>query len=537
MAKEIRFGIDARNLMLSGVDKIANTVKLTLGPKGRNVALDRGIGSPLITNDGVTIAKEIELENRFENMGAKLVYEVASKTNDIAGDGTTTATLLAQAMITKGVEAINNNYNPVLLKEGIEMAAKEVEKRLKEISLEVSTNSEIESVATISSGSKEIGSIIAKAIENVGKNGVITVDESKGTKTYFEYVNGYQYNKGYYSPYMVSNNEKMSALLEDAYVLITDKKINSVQEIVHILQYLMENNKALLIIGDEFDSDFISTLIINKIRGNLNVVVTTSPEFGELRKNALEDISLMVGARFISSDLKDELKDVKIEDLGRAKKIIINKENTTIIEGYSKKDEIENKIKELSEYMSNLEDKYLLEKTKERIAKLSLGIGVIKVGALTETELKEKKLRIEDALNATNAAIDEGIVIGGGAALVEVYKSIKDKLKTNNKDINKGVEIVLESLLMPLYQIADNAGFDAASIVKMQQNVSKNIGFDARTGTFVNMFDAGIVDPTKVTRSTVLYSSSIASLFITTESGVCEIEKIDKKQNYNDNIY
>ena len=536
MAKEIRFGSDARKLMLSGVDKIANTVKITLGPKGRNVALDKGIGSPLITNDGVTIAKEIELENDFENMGAKLIYEVASKTNDVAGDGTTTATLLAQTMIHKGIEALNKGFNPVLLKEGIELASKSVSEELLKMSNKVESDSEIESVATISSCSSEIGKIIKEAIISVGKNGVISVDESKGTNTYFEYVNGYQYKKGYFSPYMVTNKDKMSAILDDPYVLVTDKKINSVQEIVHILQEVIELNKPLLIIADDYDSDVISTLVLNKMRGTLNVVVTTAPEFGETRTNTLEDIALMVGAHFISSDLLMDLKNITLEDLGRVKKAIINKEDTILIEGNKNEVEVNKRIKELNSLLEKESEGYFKDKIKERIAKLSLGIGVIRVGALTESELKEKKLRIEDALNATNAAISEGIVMGGGTALIEVYKILKDKLKGKNPDINEGIDIVLSSLSKPLYQIAYNSGYDADSIVKMQLNVSKNIGFDAKTGVFVNMYENGIIDPTKVTRSGILYSSSIAALFITTEAGVCEIKDKENKNYLDDNI-
>lgn len=537
MAKEIKFSQEVRKLMLIGVDKIADTVKITLGPKGRNVALDKGIGSPLITNDGVTIAKEIELENCFENMGAKLIYEVASKTNDEAGDGTTTATVLAQSMIHKGVEALSSGFNPVLLKEGIEIASKNVSDELLKMSMKVETDMEIESVATISSSSNEIGKIIKDAIKSVGKNGVISVDESKGTNTYFEYVNGYQYKKGYYSPYMVTNKEKMSAILEDCYILITDKKINNIQEIVHILQELVEQNKPLLIIADDFDNDVISTLVLNKMRGTLNVVVTSAPEFKESRTAALEDIALMVGGKVISSDLLMELKNITLNDLGMAKKIIVNKDETIIMEGRSNKDEINNKINELQSLYNNECDEYIKEKLKERIAKLSLGIGVIRVGALTETELKEKKMRIEDALNATSDAISEGIVLGGGVSLIEVYKKIKDKLYTNNKDIDEGINIVLDSLKKPLYQIATNSGYDADSILKMQMNVSKNIGFDAKIGTFVNMYEKGIIDPTKVTRSAILYASSIASLFITTDAGVCEIKDKETKQLIDNDIY
>ena len=532
MAKEIRFSKDARSLMINGIDKLANTVKITLGPKGRNVALDKGDDYPLITNDGVTIASEIELENRFENMGAKLIYEVASKTNDVAGDGTTTATVLAQEMIHRGIKALEENYNPVLLKEGIELASSHINEELNKMSIKVETEEEVESVATISSSSKEIGKIIRKAVLEVGKDGVLTVDESNGIETTLEIVKGYQINKGYFSPYMVNDKEKMTITLQDSYVLLTDKKINTVQEIVNVLQEVMEKNVPLLIIAEDFDQEVISTLVINKLRGNLNVVAVSAPEFGDARKAILEDLSILLGTRLITQDLSMDLKNISLNDLGFVKKVIITKDTTTIIDGHGNKDEINTRIIELeNEYNKGLST-YEKEKIKERIAKLKDGIGVIKVGAYTETELKEKKMRIEDALNATKAALLEGIVIGGGAALIEIYKTLKGKLKTNNKDINKGIEIVLESLTKPLYQIAENSGYDGESIIKMQLNVSKNTGFDAKTGTFVQMFNNGIVDPTKVTRSTILYSTSIASLFLTTEVGIAQIKEKDNKSNY-----
>ena len=538
MAKIVRYGKDARTRMEEGVDVLANTVKITLGPKGRNVVLDKGYGSPLITNDGVTIAKEIELEDNFMNMGAKLVYEVANKTNDIAGDGTTTATVLAQAMIHKGIEYVNKGSNPVFLREGIEKAGKEVADYLLKHTKLIETSKDIESVATISSGSNEIGSEIAKAMDLVGKNGVITVDESKGFDTELEVVKGLQFDKGYISPYMVTNRDKMTAELEDAYILVTDQKINTIQDLLPVLQAVVEEHKPLLIIADDLDNEVSSTLILNKLRGTFNVVATKAPEFGDNQKNILEDIAILTGAKFYSKDLNMELKNLTIEDLGRAKKINVTKDNTTIVEGEGDKDPIEERIEELKAQADNSKSEFDKKKYNERAAKLSGGVAVIKVGATTESELKEKKLRIEDALNATKAAVSEGILVGGGAALMNAQKALKSKVKDENPDVQKGYNVVLESLSAPLYQIAENAGFNGDEIVEKQKEALENIGFDAKSGKWVDMFKEGIVDPTKVTRSAILNSSSISALFITTEAGVSEKKEVKAKEsNDEEDIY
>ncbi len=535
MAKIVRYGKDARTRMAQGVDILANTVKITLGPKGRNVVLDKGTySSPLITNDGVTIAKEIELEDNFMNMGAKLVYEVANKTNDVAGDGTTTATVLAQAMIHKGLDYVNKGSNPVFLREGIEKAGKAVSDYLLAHTKLIETNKDIASVATISSSNPEIGEEIAKAMDLVGKDGVITVDESKGFDTELEVVKGLQYNKGYISPYMVTDRDKMVADLEDAYVMVTDQKVNNIQDLLPMLQSVVESHKPLLIIADDIDNDVTSTLIVNKLRGTFNVVATKAPEFGDTQKNILEDIAILTGAKFYSKDLNMELKDLTIDDLGMAKKITITKDSTTIIDGNGQAEDIEKRISELKAQAENSKSEYDKKKYLERAAKLSGGVAVIKVGATTEAELKEKKLRIEDALNATRAAVAEGIVVGGGAALMNAQKELKNKLKDSNQDIQRGINTVIESLSAPLYQIAENAGYNGDSIVEKQHRQKEGYGFDAKNGTWVNMFDAGIVDPTKVTRSALLNASSISALFITTEAGVSELKKEDKEEASNE---
>ena len=529
MAKIVRYGKDARTRMEKGVDVLADTVKITLGPKGRNVVLDKGYGSPLITNDGVTIAKEIELEDNFANMGAKLVYEVANKTNDIAGDGTTTATVLAQAMIHRGIDYVNKGSNPVFLREGIEKAGKAVADYLLEHTKLIETSKDIASVATISSSSAEIGDEIAKAMDLVGRNGVITVDESKGFDTELEVVKGLQYDKGYISPYMVTDRDKMIAELEDAYILVTDQKLNNIQDVLPVLQGVVDEHKPLLIIADDIDNDVTSTLIVNKLRGTFNVVATKAPEFGDAQKNILEDIAILTGAKFYSKDLNMELKNITLEDLGKAKKVTITKDNTTIIDGAGNKEAVDARISELNAQAENSKSEFDKKKYHERAAKLSGGVAVIKVGATTESELKEKKLRIEDALNATKAAVSEGIVVGGGAALMDAQKALKDKIKDKNPDVEKGIRVVLDSLSAPLYQIAENAGYNGDVIVEKQKRQQVGVGFDAKAGKWVNMFEAGIVDPTKVTRSAILNSSSISALFITTEAGVSEKKKDDKE--------
>lgn len=526
MAKEIKLGKSARDLMLEGVDTLANTVKLTIGPKGRNVVLDKGYGSPLITNDGVTIAKEIELKDNFANMGAKLVYEVANKTNDAAGDGTTTATLLAQSIIHRGIDAVEKGANPVFVRQGIEKAGKEVASKLLEESRPVDTNEDIESVATISSGDAEIGHLIAEAMEKVGKNGVITVDDSKGIEDELSVTQGMEFDKGYISPYMVTDREKMIAELDDAYVLVTDQKISNVQDLVPLLQANIDaGNKPILIIADDLDADVTSTIVVNKLRGTFNVVAVKAPEFGDAQKAALQDIAIMTGAKFISKDLSMEIKNVTMEDLGKVKKATIKKDKTTLVGGEGSKKEINDRISELAHQHEVATSDYDKKALAKRIAKLSDGVAVLKVGALTESELKDKKLRIEDALNATKAAVSEGIVCGGGAALTEVYKELKPVLKDSNPDVQKGINAVMESLYDPLRQIASNAGFEPSEIVEAQKVAKKGIGFDAKQGIWVDMFEKGIVDPTKVTRSAILNASSIASLFVTTEAAVSELKE------------
>lgn len=525
MSKQVLFSKDARSKMVRGVDQLADTVKITLGPKGRNVILEKSYGAPLITNDGVTIAKEIELKDKYENMGAKLVQEVASKTNDTAGDGTTTATLLAQAMIHEGIRAVDRGANPVLLKEGIDKASKAVSAHILNHSRIVETNQDIASVARVSSGSAEIGDIIAKAMEKVGKSGVISVDESKGFDTELELVEGLQYDKGYISPYMVSDREKMEVTLENAYVLVTDQKVSTLKDILPVLEQVVEANKPLLLIADDLENEVTSTLIVNKLRGTFNVVATKAPGFGDNQKEMLTDIAYLTGANFYAKDLKMELKDMKLEDLGFAKKIIVTKDNTTILEGSGNKTLIEERISEIRKQIENTTSDYDKKRLNERLGKLTDGIAILKVGAVSEVELKEKKLRIEDALNATKAAVEEGIVIGGGASLVEAYNVLKDDLKDDSQDVQKGMNIVLEALLKPIYQIAENAGFDGKEIMTLQMQAKKDMGFDAKAGEWVNMIEKGIIDPTKVTRSAVLNAASIAAMFITTEAAVIEIPK------------
>lgn len=525
MAKEVRFSKDARNAMLAGVNTLADAVRVTLGPKGRNVVLEKEFGSPLITNDGVSIAKEIELEDKFENMGAKLVYEVANKTNDTAGDGTTTATILAQSMISNGLRQVEKGANPVLMREGIEYASKEVANHILDKSRKIETNSDIASVAAISSGSKEVGEIIAKAMDKVGRNGVISVDESNGFDTELEISEGMQYDKGYVSPYMVSDHEKMEAVLENAFVMVTDQKINNVQEVLPVLEQVVQSNKPLLIIADDVENEVTSTLVVNKLRGTFNVVATKAPGFGDNQKEILKDIAVLTGATFYSKDLNMKLKDMKLEELGSVKKAVITKDNTTMIGGNGNKDEITARIAEVRAQMENCKSDYDKKRYAERLGKLSDGVAIIKVGATTESELKEKKLRIEDALNATRAAVAEGIVIGGGAALVEAYVALKDQLKSDIVDVQKGIKVVMDALLAPIAQIAENAGYNAEEIVEHQKGAEANMGFDAKYGKWVNMFEEGIIDPTKVTRSALLNAASISALFLTTEAGVAAIKE------------
>lgn len=523
MSKEVRFSKDAREAMLKGVDVLADSVKVTLGPKGRNVVLDKGYGSPLITNDGVSIAKEIECADKFANMGAKLVYEVAAKTNDTAGDGTTTATILAQSMIHKGLKMVEKGANPVLMREGIDKASKEAAKILLSKAHKVETNNDIASVASISAGSTEIGGFIAQAMERVGKDGVITVDESKGFDTELEVVEGMQFDKGYVSPYMVSNRETMSIEIDNAFVMVTDQKISTIQEILPVLEKVVQSGKPLLMIAEDYDNDVVSTLIVNKLRGTFNVVAVKAPGFGDNQKEMLQDIAILTGSKFYAKDLNMDLKEMDITDLGSAGKILVNKDTTTIINGAGDKAEVVARTEEIHNQMDNTDSEFDKKKFAERLAKLAGGVAVIKVGAATESELKEKKLRIEDALNATKAAVAEGTVIGGGAVLVEVYNELKDVLKSDVADVQRGFSVVLDSLLIPVYQIAENAGYNGDDIVAMQKEAKPNVGFDAKLGQWVDMFSAGIIDPAKVTKSALLNAASIAALFLTTEAAVAEL--------------
>ena len=525
MAKTVKYGKDAREAVLKGVDTLANAVKVTLGPKGRNVVLDKGYGSPLIVNDGVTIAKEIELEDTYENMGAKLLYEVANHTNDSAGDGTTTATLLAQTMVHAGMEAVDKGSNPVLLRDGIEKASKAVAEQLLKKSRKIDSAADIASVATISSGSEEIGKIVSDAMEKVGKNGVINVDESKGFDTSLEVTEGLRYDKGYISPYMVSDREKMNVVMENPLVLVTDQKISTMQDLLPILEQIVQTNKALLIIAEDFENEVISTLIVNKLRGVFNVVATKAPGFGDNQKANLQDIAILTGSTFVSKDLGMNVKDITMNDLGTAKKVVVEKEHTTIIDGAGTKKAFAERVKEIQYLIEMTTSDYDKKNLQERLAKLTNGVAVIKVGATTESELKERKLRIEDALNATKAAIEEGIVIGGGACLLNIYKELKGKVSDDNPDVQKGISIVFEALSAPLCQIAENAGFNGKQIVDKQLESKGNIGFNAKTGEWVDMFKDGIVDPCKVARSALLNSASIAGLLITTEAAVGTIKE------------
>ena len=525
MAKKITYGKEARDNMLKGVDALADTVKLTLGPKGRNVALDKGYGAPTIVNDGVSIAREIELADKEQNAGAKLVYEVANKTNDVAGDGTTTATVLAQAMIHNGFNAVDKGANPVLVRSGIDKAAKAVSKMLLETSKQITTSSDIASVASISAGDAEIGNIIAEAMDKVGKDGVITVEEGKGFDTTLDVVQGMQFDKGYVSPYMVTDSEKMVAELENAYIMVTDQKVSNIQDILPMLQAVVESHRPLLIIADDIDNDVSSTLIVNKLRGTFNIVAVKAPEFGDNQKNILQDIAIMTGANFYSKDLSMNLKDISINDLGSAKKVRVTKENTTIVDGAGEASMIADRVNELKSQVEETKSDYDKKNLQKRIAKLSAGVAVIRVGALTETEMKDKKLRLEDAINATPAAVQEGVVAGGGIALMNVYKALKNNLKDENTDVQKGIDVVLNSLTAPLYQMSVNAGFDGDEVIDASKIRNDTLGFDSKTGKWVDMLASGIIDPTKVTRTAVINAASISALFITTEAVVTELPK------------
>ena len=520
MVKDIKFAEDARSAMLRGVDVLANTVKVTLGPKGRNVVLEKAFGSPLITNDGVTIAKEIELEDHFENMGAKLVAEVASKTNDIAGDGTTTATVLTQAIVREGLKNVTAGANPVGIRRGIELATKAAVEELHRISRPVESKEAIAQVAAISSGSAEVGELIAEAMEKVGNDGVITIEESKGIETELDVVEGMQFDRGYLSQYMVTDNDKMIATLDNPFILITDKKVSNIQEIIPLLEQIVQQGRALLIIADDVDGEALPTLVLNKLRGTFNVVAVKAPGFGDRRKAILEDIAVLTGAQVITEDLGLELKDATLAQLGTAGKVVVSKDSTTIVEGAGSKDLIANRVALIRAQAQDTTSDFDREKLHERLAKLSGGVAVIKVGAATETELKEKKLRIEDALNATRAAVEEGIVSGGGTALVNVQKVV-DALELEG-DLATGAKIVSRSLEEPLRQIAENAGLEGSVIVARLKSEEKGIGYNAATDEWVNMIEAGIVDPTKVTRSALQNAASVSALLLTTEAVVAD---------------
>ena len=525
MAKEIRFDKDVKKALLSGVDQLANTIKITLGPKGRNVIIDKEYGAPIIINDGVSIAKEIELKDRFENMGAKLVSEVASNTNEVAGDGTTTATILAQEIIHRGFKAVDSGANPVFLREGIERAGKAVSAKLLEKTRPVTTKQDIEHVASISANSPEIGQIIGEAMEKVGNNGVINVDESKGFDTMLDVVEGMQYDKGYLSHYFVTDREKMSIELENPYILVTDQKISTIQDVLPILEQIVKSNRPLLIIADDVETEVTNTLIVNKLRGTFNVVATKAPGFGDNQKEQLEDIALLTNATFIAKDLSMKLSETTIENLGTITRVIVKKDTTTLIGGSTNSESVINRIKEIEAQLKNATSDYDKKKYQERLAKLGGGVAVIKVGAMSEAELKDKKLRIEDALNATKAAVLEGIVPGGGSILIEIQKELKESLHDPNTDIQRGIHAVLDSLSSPTYQIAENAGYNGADIVDEQKRQKPEFGFDALKGKWVNMLKVGIIDPTKVTRIAILNASMIAALFITSQAAVIKIEE------------
>ena len=518
MSKEIKFSSDARSAMVRGVDILADTVKVTLGPKGRNVVLEKSFGSPLITNDGVTIAKEIELEDHFENMGAKLVSEVASKTNDIAGDGTTTATVLTQAIVREGIKNVTAGANPIGIRRGIETAVATAVEALKNNAIPVANKEAIAQVAAVSSRSEKVGEYISEAMEKVGKDGVITIEESRGMETELEVVEGMQFDRGYLSQYMVTDSEKMVADLENPYILITDKKISNIQEILPLLESILQSNRPLLIIADDVDGEALPTLVLNKIRGTFNVVAVKAPGFGDRRKAMLEDIAILTGGTVITEDLGLELKDATIEALGQAARVTVDKDSTVIVEGAGNPEAISHRVAVIKSQIETTTSEFDREKLQERLAKLSGGVAVIKVGAATETELKEMKLRIEDALNATRAAVEEGIVAGGGTALVNVIPAVADLKLTG--DEATGRNIVLRALEEPVRQIAHNAGFEGSIVIDRLKNAELGTGFNAATGEWVNMIDQGIIDPVKVSRSALQNAASVASLILTTEAVV-----------------
>ena len=522
MSKEIKFGEDARKSLLNGVNKLADTVKVTLGPKGRNVVLDKQFGAPLITNDGVTIAKEIELDDPFENMGARLVKQVSTKTNDVAGDGTTTATVLAQSMIKEGVKNVAAGGDPMAIKRGIDKAVEASVKALKDISSNVNGKEDIARVASISANNEEVGKLISEAMEKVSKDGVITIEESKTSNTELNVVEGMQFDKGYVSPYMVTDTEKMEAVMDNPYILITDKKISNIQEILPLLETLMQNSGKLVIICDDVEQEALSTLILNKLRGVLNVVAVKAPGYGDKRKEMLQDIAILTGGEVITSDLGLELKDTTIEQLGRAKQVKVQKENTIIVDGMGDKGQIADRVGQLKAQIAEEKSEFTKETLQERLAKIAGGVAVIGVGAATEVEMKDKKLRIEDALSATRAAVEEGIVAGGGTAYLNIIPEVEKEVSSLQGDEKLGASIVLKALEEPAKQIAVNAGLEPAVIVEKVKTSEKGVGFNAANNTYVDMKKAGIVDPTKVSRSALQNAASVASMVLTTESIVTE---------------
>ena len=527
MAKQIKFGEDARKSLLEGVNKLADTVKVTLGPKGRNVVLDKSFGAPLITNDGVTIAKDIELEDKFENMGARLVKEVSEKTNDVAGDGTTTATVLAQSMIKEGVKNVAAGADPMAMKRGIDKAVNSAVEELKKISVPVNGKEDIARVASISANNDEVGELIAEAMEKVSKDGVITIEESKTSNTELNVVEGMQFDKGYVSPYMVTDTEKMEAVVDNPYILITDKKISNIQEILPLLENLMQQSGKLVIICDDIEGEALSTLVLNKLRGVLNVVAVKAPGFGDKRKAMLQDIAILTGGEVITSDLGLELKDTQIEQLGRARQVKVQKENTIIVDGAGDKQQIADRVGQIKAQINETKSEYDKEGLQERLAKMAGGVAVIEVGAATETEMKDKKLRIEDALSATKAAVEEGIVAGGGTALINVAPAVEKTVNELTGGEKLGATIVLKALEEPVKQIARNAGLEPAVIADNVKKSEVGVGFDASKEEYVDMKKSGIVDPTKVTRSALQNAASIASMVITTESLVADIPEKD----------
>jgi chaperonin GroEL len=524
MAKEIKFAEEARRSLEIGVNKLADTVKVTLGPKGRNVVIDKKFGSPLITNDGVTIAREIELEDAYENMGAQLVKEVATKTNDVAGDGTTTATLLAQAIIREGLKNVAAGANPMIIKKGIQKAVNAAVTELNNISQKVESKEAIAQVGAISAADDEIGNLIADAMEKVGNDGVITVEESRSMGTTLDVVEGMQFDRGYLSPYMVTDTEKMEAVFNDPYILLTDKKINNVQEILPVLEQIVQQGKRLLIIAEDIEGEALATLVLNKLRGTFECVAVKAPGFGDRRKAMLDDIATITGATVISEELGYDLKTATIDMLGTARTVKVDKENTTIVEGAGNPQAIKDRVNQIKKQIEETTSDFDKEKLQERLAKLSGGVAVIQVGAATETELKERKLRIEDALNATRAAVEEGIVAGGGTSLINVISAVEALLETTEGDEKTGVKIIRRALEEPLRQIAQNAGLEGSVIVEKVMNSAKGIGFDALNEKYVDMIEAGIVDPTKVTRSALQNAASVSAMLLTTESAIVDIK-------------